>query len=187
MDTRFRPLTPDDIRAARTLLLAELGATPWRAAPLDALDEAARGATSAESAAESRGIVAESDGGVVGVILFGMYSGTQGTGRIRAIAVDRAVARFLPRAAERVESAASVGHRAGTEPGITVAAELLERAIDALRDDGARLVIAELPGDPTLAAMVEVLRQRGFSQEGEIADFYRDGVPMMILRRDVAP
>jgi ribosomal protein S18 acetylase RimI-like enzyme len=153
---RFRALEATDARVARTLLLAELGATPWGGVPLDALAEAVRGD------ADCQGIVARHDDAVVGVVLFGAFAGTQGSARIRAIAVSRAAER-------RAE----------------VADQLLAHALDTLRAHGARLVIAEIPGDPTLAEMLGVLARGGFRNEGEIPDFYRDGVSMVIVGREL--
>jgi hypothetical protein len=174
METRYRELRSHDAGAVRTLLMAELGSTPWQAAPLDALDEALR-ATGDAAPNEAHGIVAERGEGtaesIVGAILFGMYAGTQGSARIRALVVDRAVA--------REENTHCVEHQA------TVAGQLLEHAARALRAAGARLVIAELPGDATLAAMLDALSHGGFQREGEIPDFYREGVPMLILRKEL--
>jgi hypothetical protein len=63
------------------------------------------------------------------------------------------------------------------------AQELLETVLDDARRSGARLVVAELPADPVLGRTLTLLRTNGFKQEARIADFHRDGVARLFLRR----
>lgn len=96
---------------------------------------------------------------VVGLAMHGLVAGTQGTGALLWVAVDPALAR------------GGVGRA------------LVADALGALATDGARLVVAELPGSAAGSAMVALLAEAGFEREGEIPDFYRDGVSLTLWRR----
>ena len=50
---------------------------------------------------------------------------------------------------------------------------------------GARLLMAELPADAALGRSISLLRANGFREEGRVPDFYRDGVALLFLRRDL--
>ena len=60
---------------------------------------------------------------------------------------------------------------------------LLEHVVSATLGGGARLVVAELPGSERNAATLGLLGACGFQREGEVADFYRDGEPLLLLGR----
>jgi len=53
------------------------------------------------------------------------------------------------------------------------------------RADGARLLEAELPADTVLGRTLSLLRANGFRQEGRIPDFFRDGVALLFLRKEL--
>ncbi len=110
--------------------------------------------------AECRGEVALTDDGLLaGVVLSGFVAGALGTGALLWVAVP-------PRLRRR---------------GIGRA--LVAAALGGLDRDGARLVVAELTGDAASGPVTALLALAGFEPEGEIADFYRDGVPLILLRR----
>jgi ribosomal protein S18 acetylase RimI-like enzyme len=58
---------------------------------------------------------------------------------------------------------------------------LVQRALDDLRLDGTRLVVAELAGSAENAPALQLLAACGFREEGAIADYYREGVPLLVL------
>jgi hypothetical protein len=46
---------------------------------------------------------------------------------------------------------------------------------------GARLVICEIPDDAPFAMTGRVCRELGFDAEGRVADYFRDGVALLVL------
>ena len=66
-----------------------------------------------------------------------------------------------------------------------IGSAITEGVISAVRDANGRLIVAELPADPVIGGALSLLRANGFKQEGRIPDFFRDGVAMLFLRRDV--
>ena len=110
---------------------------------------------------ESRGIVAERDGDVVGFALYGEVAGSVGTGRIHFVSVS---------ASSRLN---------------TVGVQLCEAVVADLAAAGARIVIAEMPDDPILVSGRALLARCGFSEAGRVPDHYADGVALVILARPV--
>jgi ribosomal protein S18 acetylase RimI-like enzyme len=107
---------------------------------------------------EARAIVAiDRDETLCALVVFGEIAGTVGTGAILVIAVRPDVRRR----------------------GIGRA--LVRRAVDDLRTSAMRLIVAELAGSPQHAAAVKLLVACGFGEEGQVADVYRDGVPLLVL------
>jgi ribosomal protein S18 acetylase RimI-like enzyme len=171
---------------ARSAARSTSSAAPLRDAPdtarvallgIDALDragvDAARALCTTARAAEllERAIagtpecqarVAIGDGGaVIGLAMHGLVAGASGTGALHWIAVDPASAR----------------HGVGRA--------LVARALGELAGSGARLVVAEMSGTADHAPMIALLADAGFEREGDIADFYRDGVSLMLWRRSL--
>lgn len=103
-------------------------------------------------------------GALTGFVLFGFVAGAEGAGRIRAVAV------------------APLARRRG------VGRVLVESAVAALHDQGARFVLAELP-DTDEARFVSVLLSAcHFEEEARAANLVADGVDMRyVVRRLVAP
>lgn len=134
----------------------EFGRTPFAEVAYAALDGALG------EGEELRGVVAESDGELVGVAIYGLVAGSVGTGKLHLIAVS---------AAARLRG---------------VARRLCDEAVGELARDGARLVIAELPDTPGLSAGRELLGRCGWRVEGRIDDFFADDVPLLLMRRDTA-
>ncbi len=68
---------------------------------------------------------------------------------------------------------------AGNDP------HLVARACDVLRAMGARFAMAEWPDEAPYGAAIRRMREEGFEEEARIPDFYRDGVALLFLRRDL--
>jgi hypothetical protein len=151
-----RALGPDDAVPARSLVYTVLGVTPYVDRVVELLDQAARGGDP-----EADALVIERDGTIAGLVLFGLVAGTSGAARLHALVLDRGV------------SAADVGGRLASAAAAMVAAA------------GARLFVAELPDDPALAPVPAVLARAGFHEEARVPDYFRDGVALCFLRRDV--
>jgi ribosomal protein S18 acetylase RimI-like enzyme len=125
---------------------------------LDVLDGAL-----AHDSDEYRAIAAWHDDAIVGLIVFGETAGALGAGRISLIAVD-----------------ASVRERG-------VGAQLVDAACNELTARGARFAMMELPGEPRFAPVCRLAVRMGFREHGRIDDYLREGVALLLLRRDFAP
>ena len=62
---------------------------------------------------------------------------------------------------------------------------LITTALEEIRASGGRFLLAELPADPVIGSTLTLLRKTGFRQEARIPDFYREGVALLFLRRDL--
>ena len=133
-----------------------LGVTPYVDRVVEVLDQAARGGDP-----EAQALIIERDGTIAGLVLFGVVAGTRGAARVHALVLNRGV------------DADDVGGR------------LVGAAASALALSGARLVVAELPDDPALGPVPGVLLRSGFREEARVPDFFRDGVALSLLRRDL--
>lgn len=154
-DAAPRPLQPGDSEAVRSLLWAAVGVTPY----VDRLAELLSAAEHGDP--ESRALVVERDGTVAALAMYGPVAGAIGTWHLStAIVAPSVELREVGRAI--VESVASHA-----------------------RDAGGRLLVAELPADPAIGRTLILLRANGFRQEGRIPDFFRDGVALLFLRRDL--
>lgn len=60
---------------------------------------------------------------------------------------------------------------------------LCETATAILELNGARSVIVELPNDESTSVGRGVLSRCGFTEAGRIADYYREGVDLLVLQR----
>ncbi|CAN5157904.1 hypothetical protein BH23GEM2_BH23GEM2_12830 [soil metagenome] len=105
---------------------------------------------------EHQALAVTDDDVVRGAVLFRAVAGAVGTGEIEAVAA--------------------------AEPAL--AEELIAGAIDKLRLDGARLIVAEYAETPAAAGYAALLGQAGFSMRARIGDYYGDGVPLVISVRD---
>ncbi|HEY6220807.1 MAG TPA: hypothetical protein VIV65_12210 [Gemmatimonadaceae bacterium] len=108
---------------------------------------------------EHRAHVVARDGTVAGLALFGKIAGTEAGFRLHLLLL--------------VSSEGDVGER------------LLESVMSAVRDGGGRFIIAEIADEPALVTTTTLLRSHGFEEEGRIPDYFRDGVPLLILRRNL--
>ncbi len=151
-----RSLLPEDAQGTRILLMGALGVTPYIDRALEVLEFAERG-----SDPEHRAMVIARDGTVAGLALFGTISGTAGGARL---------------------------HTAVLAPGVQaddVGGRLMRAVSAAARASGARFLLAEMPDDPALGAVLALLREHGFREEARVPDFYREGVALTFLRLEL--
>jgi hypothetical protein len=66
-------------------------------------------------------------------------------------------------------------------------ADSIERALADTWAHGGRLAVAELPDDAEFEPVARQLRASGFHEAGRVANFFSDGVGLLILTRDIAP
>jgi len=126
---------------------------------LDALRSAVR-----DPDAEGRALASMAGDDVEGVVVFGLFGATSGAGRLHFVAVE---------------------HRARRSG---VARALVSAAIAALGESRARFVLAELPDDPrALEGSRAFLEALGFHEESRVDDFYRDGIALAFMRRELSP
>ena len=145
-----------DLAAAIALLEWELPKNPWMDRTAEQLTEAVRKPKGGLSAC-----VAVREGEIVGFGVYGIVAGTVGSGMIHAILV-------APRS-----------RRAG------IGLKILEYATADLASRRMRVIFAEMPADPYLVRYRALLLSYGFFEETRIDDYYRDGVPQIVSRRDL--
>jgi GNAT superfamily N-acetyltransferase len=154
-DAAPRPLQSGDSEAVRSLVWAALGVTPY-------VDRVAELLAAAEHGdPESRALVIERDGTVAALALYGPVAGTTGTWHLSMVLL-----------APRVELR-------------DVGRAIVDAVAAHVRHEGGRLLVAELPADAALGRTLTLLRANGFRQESRVADFFRDGVALLFLCRDV--
>jgi ribosomal-protein-alanine N-acetyltransferase len=155
----LRPLRESDIGEARALLRDAIPVAS-QLAILQATVEAA----ALSPGTEQRGIVADADGRLTALAIYGEYAGAAGAGRLQLVAVGG-------------------GHRRrglGTLIVQSIAAEL--------RAHGARFLLAELSEErPALDGYVAFLHAQGFIEESRVPDFHGDGVALVFLRKATVP
>ena len=149
-----RPLVDCDRTAGRSLVDQEAAGTPYA----DVVGYFLRLAFDGR-AEESRALVAERAGDIIGLALFGEVAGAVSTGRMHFVTVT---------ASARLHA---------------IAGGLCEAAVADMAAKGDRLVVAELPDDALLTSGRALLSRCGFVEAGRVADYYRDGVDLVVLRR----
>ena len=152
----YRFAVDDDRAAMRALVEHDLAGTPYAAVAEYFLRLASDGADN-----ESRAIVAERAGDVVGFVLFGEVAGAIGTGRVHFVSVT---------ASARLH-AIGVG--------------LCEAAVADLASKGTRLLVAELPDEPLLSPGRTLLARCGFAETARVADYFRDKTDLVVLLRRI--
>ena len=145
-----------DLAAALVLLAWEQEKNPWVAR----LPELLKAAVDNPNG-EYRACVAERDGEIVGFAVYGMVAGALKTGVVHGLLV------------------AARSRRAG------IGLRLLLHVAQDLSSADARMIIAEVPGDPSVMKYRALLIAYGFSEETRIDDYYRDGVAQIISRFDL--
>jgi ribosomal protein S18 acetylase RimI-like enzyme len=148
-----RPLAPEDAQGTRVLLMGALGVTPYIDRALEVLALAERGHDK-----EHRALVIARDGTVAGLALFGVIAGTAMGARL---------------------------HTAVLAPGVgsdDVGGRLMNAVCDAMRQAGAKFLLAEMPDDPAIGTVLSLLKHHGFREEARVPDFFRDGVALSFLR-----
>lgn len=153
----LRALRSEDGPVVRAFAFPEIERSPYGVSPRSALE-----AVLTDADPDSRGLVAIHDGRLVGIAVYGGIAGSVGAGRLQLIVIDRDT---------RMRG---------------IATKLVHGAIAALGAEGMRFVVVELPDDPALSASKQLLLQCRFRVEATVADYFRDGVDLAILRRDLA-
>jgi hypothetical protein len=148
-----RPIAAADAESVRALLDVALGSTPHLAHGLDVVDRALGGGDP-----EHRALVALRNRQILGVACFGDLLGSENVVELHLVALASPLER-------------------------ATASTLLRAVDDAARASGARFVFAELPDDGTLDTTFASLRNAGYREETRIADYVRDGVALVFLRR----
>jgi hypothetical protein len=142
------PLMPEHDAVARALAQAQLAGTRYLARTLEQLDAALQ-----FEDPEYLAVIAEHDGDVTALALFGTVAGASQCSKLHAL----------------------VGNDGD-------ALDALAAGVAALcADAGERLLVAELPDDAIFAAAYSALRAGGFAEEGRVDDYVADGVGLRIL------
>ena len=152
----IRPAEGRDHAMVRALTEREFARVPQGESARDAIESALAGLGD-----EHRAVVADEEGEVVGVAVYGAVAGAVGTAKVHAILVT---------AAARMRG---------------VAAALCDHAAAELSAEGARLMIAELPDTPALRPGAALLERCGWHEEARVPDFYADGVALRLFRRQL--
>lgn len=150
-----RPIAPEDAAGAHQLLVSRLGVTPYIDRAVEVLSIAER----AGGDVEHRAYVVARDKTVVGLALFGAIAGTDAGFKLHAIAIE--------------SRETDVGDR------------LIDAVAEAIVASHGRFIIAELADETALATTIALLCNNRFEEVGRIPDYYRDGVPLTILRREL--
>jgi ribosomal protein S18 acetylase RimI-like enzyme len=150
-----RALVQGDAAAVDAMARPEIERSGYPWSVRSAVDAVLRG-----NDPESRGLVAVEDGRVVGFAVFGAIAGAVAAGRVQLV----------------------VTHRDARRRGI--AAMLVGRAVAELAADGTRVAFAELPEDPESSSVKRLLIRCRFRIDSRVADYFRDGVDLVILRHD---
>jgi ribosomal protein S18 acetylase RimI-like enzyme len=151
------PVSPPLLSRASALVEAALHDTHYLDGALDALRSAVR-----EPRIEARALASVTGDDVAGVTVFGIFGGTSGAGRLHFVVVE------------------SRARRNG------VARALVSAAIESLRESRARFVLAEMPEDSReLGESRTFLEALGFHEESRVDDFYREGVALAFMRREL--
>jgi ribosomal protein S18 acetylase RimI-like enzyme len=150
-----RELHPGDAEPVRALVWGVLGITPYVDRVTELLTAAERGDT------ESRALIIERDGTVASLALYGPVAGARDAWHLSMVLL-----------APRVELR-------------EVGRAMIDGVVAGVRRAGARLLVAELPADAVLGRSLSLLRANGFKEEGRVRDFYRDGVALLFLRRQL--
>ena len=152
----LRAIVDSDAPAVRALAEPAIEQLPWREGARSAVD-----ALVTRRDPDSRGLVALDAEHVVGLVIYGAVAGAVDSGRIQLVIVAPSARR----------------HGMGTR--------LVEAAAAALHRDGSHRIFIELPDDPALVAGMQLLVRCSFDVHARIADYVRDGVDLVILRRDL--
>jgi hypothetical protein len=108
---------------------------------------------------EHRAYVVARDKTVVAIALFGSIAGTEAGFRLHTVAIE--------------SRETDIGER------------LIDAVAAAVAESDGRFIVAELADEPALATTIALLRANRFAEVGRIPDYYRDGVAVTILRRDL--
>lgn len=150
-----RALSSEDAEPVRALVLGVLGITPYVDRALELVATAERGDS------EARALLMARDGTVAALALFGPVPGAIGAWDLNLL----------------LTAAGIDAHDVGVP--------LISAILAEIRATGGRFLLAELPADPVIGSTLTLLRKNGFRQEGRIPDFFREGVALLFLRRNL--
>lgn len=150
-----RAIAPEDAEPVHALVLGVLGVTPYVDRTLALVAAAERGDP------EVRALLIARDGTVAALALFGPVAGASGAWHLHMLL-----------------TAAGIDAR-------DVGGALVDATLTEVRTNGGRFLLAELPADPVIGSSLTLLRSKSFKQIGRIPDFYREGVALLFLRRNV--
>jgi hypothetical protein len=150
-----RPPHTGDAEPVRALVFSVLGVTPYVDRVVELLAAAEHGDP------DNRALIIERDGTVAALAIYGAVAGTANTWRLSAAIVAPVVD--------------------VTEVGKAIVGTVVEH----VKAYGARLLVAEMPEDPALIRSLALLQTNGFKEEGRVRDFFRDGVALIFLRKDL--
>ena len=137
-----------------------LGLSSYAAGALESLELAVRAVPA--PGAEARAIGALRGESLDGVAVFGAFAGAVGAARLHLVVVDEGARR----------------NGAGRA--------LVDAAIAHARSEASRFVLAEVPDDArALPGAHAFLAAMGFREESRVEDFFRDGIALTFLRRDL--
>lgn len=151
-----RAVHESDLAAALALIHAARPGIPW----LDRIPELLEAAVR-DASGEYLACIAERDGELAGVGVYGPVAGSVGTGALYAVLVT--------------ESARRTG----------VGGAIISHIARDLASRGARLMFAEVPGDSSLLEYCSLLKAQGLAEESRVDDYYEDGVPLVQYRMDL--
>jgi ribosomal protein S18 acetylase RimI-like enzyme len=152
------PVSPELLPDASRVVERALERTRYLAGALDALRT-----TVLSPSEDARAFASVRGARIQGVVVFGFFGGASGAGRLQLVVVERDA------------------RRSG------VGAAMVREALAALREDGARFVLAELPDDSyELPGARELLESCGFAEESRVEHFYRDGLALSFMRLELA-
>jgi L-amino acid N-acyltransferase YncA len=150
-----RPPHAGDAETVRALVFSVLGVTPYVDRVVELLAAAEHGDP------DSQALIIERDGTVAALALYGPIAGTANTWRLATAILSPQV------------DAAEVGH------------VIVDAVVARAQSAGGRLLVAEFADDVALGRSLALLQANGFSEEGRVRDFFRAGVAMILLRRDL--
>jgi ribosomal protein S18 acetylase RimI-like enzyme len=151
------PVSQSLLPRASDVVRRALRDTHYLSGALDALQSAVRA-----PGPEVRALARMTGDEVEGVIVFGIFGGASGAGRLHFVVVENRA------------------RRSG------VARALVSAAIESLGTSRARFVLAELPDDPReLGGARDFLEALGFREESRVDDYFRDGIALAFMRREL--
>jgi L-amino acid N-acyltransferase YncA len=144
-----------DAEPVRALVFSVLGVTPYVDRVVELLASAEHGDP------DSQALIIERDGTVAALALYGPIAGTANAWRLANAIVSPQV------------DIAEVGH------------VIVDAVVARARSAGGRLLVAEIADDLALGRSLALLQANGFKEEGRVRDFFRAGVALIFLRRDL--
>jgi hypothetical protein len=144
----LRPLMPEDESAARALLMTTFAGTRYAARLAEQLDAAMR-----FEDPEYLAVLAEADGAMMALALFGTVAGARSCTKLHVLA--------------------------GT--ALPALADLATGVVKVCADAAERLIVAEIPNDAPFRPMAQALGTADFAEEGRADDYVADGIALRLM------